>query len=89
MSIELISEKIVKANKEYGCDAYDFLFGHYVPTEELPLTGSEIKHCNTVKPHIKKGELHLVQTCKRDGEIYNVRVNPVTHNICLKYDCYH
>ena len=79
-----LSDKLVKAIKDYNCDATIYLheLGDYdiFTPEEMEIISTDCK--------IKKGNIYREVVGKFEGELFTFRAIPEIHDICLKYELY-
>lgn len=81
----VLSDKLVKARKDYNCDATIYLreYGDYDM-----FTLEEMEIINNTNGKIKKGETYRKVVGKFEGELYTFRAIPEIDDICLKYELY-
>lgn len=91
----LISEKLVRARKDYYCDACHFLLGGENDLRKLfndySFTFAEKRALVNARENrfkIKKGDLYVKQCVSLDNSLFTFRAILEIHQINIKYDTY-
>jgi hypothetical protein len=87
--MDLLSERRPVAQKDYQCDACNWIFNgdigrEFYEYDELRL----IVRARRDKHKIKKGMRYVTQSLNDGGEIFTFRAREDMHDLCLKYDLY-
>lgn len=81
----VLSDKLVKARKDYNCDATTYL--HELGDHDI-FTPEEMEIINNTNGEIKKGNIYREVVGKFEGELFTFRAIPEIDDICLNYDLY-
>ena len=89
MSVEILSQSTQKANKDYHCDASEWLMNNGFGYCDFSFSEKRvIAKARRNKYRITKGDMYLKQNNKFSGEIYTFRAIPEIHAICINHDLY-
>jgi hypothetical protein len=93
--VEVINNtRLVKARKDYRDGCAEFIMDVLSELRRNEFGKLSFKEWRSIAESIrdnwkiKKGDLHEVQVCKYDGEIYSFRSKPGLAKICHKFDLF-
>ncbi len=90
--MEIISETLCVARKEYDCNSCEWLTADFFWRQEKRFfTFDELKEIVKAKQahwKIQKGQIYRRVTLKDNGELFVFRAIPAIDSICSKYEFY-
>ena len=88
MSLTIIHQSTQKANKNYICDACNFLFS-YSNYDGFTFTEKRaVVKARTNRQKILKGEMYIRQFNTDGGNTWTFRAIPEIHKICINHELY-